>query len=241
MFFLCITTLVMEVIKMVDFGTAIKKPFGDVKTLAIGSVIGLIPIVSLLVNGYGFKIAEKTMKGKNDLIEWSLDDLTEYVIKAIMGIIISLGYAIIPLIILAIGIGPIVSSFLTEIISGGNDFSMVGNALMTSGPIIGLGAILLLVALFITPMALMKWVKKGELSAAFKIGDVVKNTLTGDYIIAWIFLIVYGMILGIIVGILGLLLAIIPVIGWILLLLINGAISFIMTVTTMSIFSQTVK
>jgi hypothetical protein len=226
---------------MVDFGSAIKKPFMNSKTLAIGAVIGLIPIVSLLINGYGLKIAEKTIKGKKDLIEWSFDSLSDYVIKAIMSIIIMLGYLIIPLIIIGAGIMTLMSGFIGQLASGTVDYSSMINMSMSAGPIVAIGGILMLAAIFVIPMAMMKWLKKGNVGAAFNIMNVVKNALTTDYIIAWLFIIVYGIVVGFIVGIISAILLLIPVLGWILLLVLNGALSFIMTVTMMSVFAQTVK
>ena len=50
---------------MVDYVEAIKKPFSDLKTLAIGTILSAIPLVNLLASGFALKVAEDTIKGKS--------------------------------------------------------------------------------------------------------------------------------------------------------------------------------
>ncbi len=42
---------------MVDIVGGIKKPFSDIKTLIISTIIGAIPIVNFLLFGYALKTA----------------------------------------------------------------------------------------------------------------------------------------------------------------------------------------
>ena len=44
---------------MVDYAKAIMKPFSNMTTLVIGMVIGAIPVLNLLVTGYGLKVGQK--------------------------------------------------------------------------------------------------------------------------------------------------------------------------------------
>ena len=219
-----------------DFGKAISKPFSDVKTLGISSVLNIIPLVNLLVTGYVMTMAKDTMKGKNQLREWKTDSLEEYVVNAIMAIVIQLGYFIIPLIVMGIGIAGAIGIVLAN--PTNPDIPAI---LAVGGLPLMVGLLLALIAAFLVPMAMMKWIKSGEVGAAFKIGDVVKNCLTGDYIVAWIFTIVFALVVGFVLGMIGLMLLFIPGIGFILYLLLNGAMSFIITVVAYTLFAQTIK
>jgi len=222
---------------MVDFVEAIKKPFSDLKTLGIGAVIGAIPIVNLLVSGYGAKTAEDVMSKKNKLRAWKVDDAMEYVTKFVMMLVIQIAYMIVPLIIIAIGVGSALLTALPVIMSNPSDMTTIMNSLLPSlvigGPIIIIGLILLLVAAFLLPMATMKWIKKGKLGAAFAVGSVVKNALTLDYVVALIVVFVYAIVLTMVAS----LVSWIPILGWI----IMGGVAFALTTTQYTILAQIVK
>lgn len=219
---------------MVEYIEAIKKPFADLKTFAIGSVLGAIPLANLVVSGYGLKTAEDVMNKKNKLRKWSFDDLGEYVIKIIKYFIISFAYMLIPGIILVVGIG---GALFAGIANYAANPEAIGQAIMSSllvgAPILLLGAILMAVACFLLPMAIMKWLKSGSLKSAIGLGAIVKNSLTADYIISLAVIIVYAILLMIPVAIL----AVIPLIG----ILAAGAYAFCMSVTSYTILAQTVK
>ena len=227
---------------MVEYMEAIKKPFSDLKTLGIGAVLGAIPIVNLLVSGYAAKTAEDTMAKKNKLRAWKFDDAVEYLIKAIMMIVISIVYSIVPLIIIGAGVGGAVIAAISSGISNPETMltALLGS-LAVGAPIILIGVILLIIAAFLTPMAIMKWLQKGNLGAAFNIMDVIKNALTANYIISFILIIVIAIVYSAVAAIISGILALIPVIGFIIALLISGAISFAISVTSYTIFAQTVK
>lgn len=229
---------------MVDFVKAIQKPFSDNKNMLIGMVIGAVPVLNLLVSGYALKNAEDTIKGKKGLTLWAVKDVVEYIVKLIISAVISIVYLIIPMILIGIGFG----SAMLSVISNGlvsNDPNAMAqvflNALAVGGPLIILGVILGVIAALLTPMANMKWLKSGKVMAAFNIADVVKNALTADYIVTLIVVILYGMILMIVAGIIAGLLGLIPIIGIILTMLVMGLATVALSVSSMSMFAQTVK
>jgi len=230
---------------MVNYVEAMKKPFSDLKTLGIGAIIGAIPIVSMLVSGYGAKTAEDVMSKKTKLRAWAVGDVMDYIIKLIMMIIIQIVYMIVPAVIIAVGFGSAIMAALPTIMANPNDLTAIMNSilpsLMVGGPIIIIGGILLLVAAFLLPIAIMKWLKKGKLGAAFAIGSVVKNALTMDYIVSLIVLFVYAIVLSIVAGIIGGILGLVPVVGWILTAIVMGGVLFALTTTQYSILAQVVK
>jgi len=230
---------------MVDFGEAVKKPFSDLKTLGIGALLNVIPIANLLVTGYVIRTAEDVMKKKNKLREWAFDDIVEYLKKWLISAIIGIVYLIVPAILVLIGIGNSIIAVATSYIANPTDTTAVVNSLMgslaVSGPILLVGAILGIIALFLLPMAVMKWLQAGKINEAFNVIKVAKNALTADYVIALIFNIIYGLVLFAVAMIIGRILILIPVIGVILSLLLNGAVSFAVAVTYYTILAQTVK
>lgn len=231
--------------KMVEYIEAIKKPFSDLKTLGIGSIIAAIPLVNLLVNGYGAATAQDVLKKKNKLREWKLNDLKDYIIKLLIVLVIQITYVIIPIIIILAGVGTAIATALPTILNSAGDPTAIVNSLMPSiiagGPIILIGGLLLLVSAFLAPIATMKWIKKDKLGAAFEIGKVVKNALTIDYILSLIVIFGYTIILGLLVGIITGILALIPVIGWVLAWIITGGMTFALTTTQFTILAQVVK
>ncbi|MBI4438883.1 DUF4013 domain-containing protein [Candidatus Woesearchaeota archaeon] len=88
---------------MVKFGAAIARPFTDVTKLAIGTVLGAIPVVNFLgtffVAGYGLKSAETAMKGDYKLPEWN--EWGRLFIRGLTAVVISLIYFL-PVILLFI-------------------------------------------------------------------------------------------------------------------------------------------
>ncbi len=55
---------------MADFVKALKVPFSSIKTLAIGVLIGAIPVVNLLLLGFGLSEAQRELRGKKKRVKW---------------------------------------------------------------------------------------------------------------------------------------------------------------------------
>jgi hypothetical protein len=230
---------------MIDFMDAIKKPFSDKKTLGIGTIIGAIPVLNVFVTGYALKVAEDTVKGNNKLRAWAIGDIIEYIIKIIMMYIISAIYFIIPMILIAIGVGGAMLTIINGFAGGTTNISTLFQTALSSlavgAPLIILGGIIGLIAVLLLPMATVRWLKAGKITAAFNIIAVIKNALTMDYIVALIAGIIYAIVLTIVATIISVILGLIPVIGVILMLLIQGALTFLLSVTMYTMIAQTVK
>ena len=229
---------------MVDIMNAIKKPFSDMKTMGIGLIIGAIPVVNILVQGYALKVAKETIGGNKSSIPFAVGDLVEYILNIIKSMVIGIVYMIIPLIVLGIGL----VSTLTALLSNANalsDPNVTASLLMTNlsagAPILIIGGLLALIAALILPMAMMKWLKADSIKAAFGVVDVIKNALSVNYLIAIVVSVVYSMILVIVLGIVAGLLGLVPAVGFILVMLVMGLIAFTTQVTTMSLFADTVN
>ena len=208
---------------MVDFAGAIKKPFSDGKTALIGIVVGLIPVVSLLLSGYGVKVAQNSLNKNKSLPAWGLTNIGDQIIKSIMVLVIHIIYGIPGGILLAVALGAAIVTLLSS-----GDFISA----FAAGGLIGiLGILLLLVGAILASMGVIFYAKEGNFGAAFKFGAILKKVLTGKYIISLVVVIAWAIVLGIV----AVILAIIPIIGS---LVGAGLLGYALTVTAYTIFSE---
>ncbi|MCK5698848.1 MAG: DUF4013 domain-containing protein [Candidatus Aenigmarchaeota archaeon] len=203
---------------MVDYEKAIKRPFQDVKKLLIGSILNIIPIVNLITSGYIINSAKNTMNKKNDLPEW--ENWGDLFITGLVAAVISFIYFIPAGAVLLVGVGSLISGVIAGEITAANMSSIIASG----GIMIIVGILLSIATMLIVPMAIMRYVDKGEFSAAFAIGDVLKKVLSGKYVVAWIVMIVYAVILGSVSFV-------IPVAG-------AAIAAYIVGLTTMTVFAE---
>ncbi len=171
---------------MVDYGKAIKRPFTDIKKLVIGIVLSYIPIVNFISLGYILNSAKSATKGINKLPEWK--DWGSLFIKGLIALIISVIYMI-----------PAGIVFLLTI--GGAFYSGRGTAGMASMGVGGIVAVVLyFLAMYLLPVALIRYITKDSFGAAFNMGTIVKKVLSVEYLVPWVLLSIYS---GVLVGILG--------------------------------------
>jgi hypothetical protein len=236
---------------MVNFEDAIKKPFTDIKKLIIGILLSIIPFVDeTIVAGFEFESSglgkTKTSKKMPEWKNWKY-----LFIKGLVGVGIKIIYMLPALIILGIGIiiaivqiGSIVAhaltpAIITQIESGTfafesfvqifleNNLHQIAFALITISPILIVGGILFLIAKFVTPMAIMNYLKKKKFSAAFEIDLVFRKCFSWKYIGATCALLLLALVMG------GILLFI-PLIGL-------PILSFLIGVMGYSLFGQIYK
>lgn len=216
---------------MVDYMAAIKKPFEDVKTLVIGIIVGIIPIISLLNSGYGILTAKNVLAGDKKLMAWDFNKLVDMIVGFIMALIIGIVYMIPGLAFFAIGLAGAVAILLSGIANPTTLVNAILPAIAAGGIFLLIGVLLLIIAAILTPMAIMNYVKTNSLGGAFDFSTVLKKALRVNYIVALIVLIIYGIVLAIISGIISL----IPVVGA---LISIGLISFLTTVTSYTVFAE---
>ncbi|MBN2094685.1 MAG: DUF4013 domain-containing protein [Candidatus Aenigmarchaeota archaeon] len=205
---------------MVDFTKAIKRPFSDFNKLLIGIVLNIVPIINFIAIGYQLNCAKSAMGRKFDLPEWK--DWGNLFIKGLLSLAIAFIYMLIPLGIMAVAGGAMLVSIFTSIATGA---SVNSGALLGAGMGMAFGAVLLLFALYILPMAIMKYVAADRFGSAFGIGEVLRKAFSVKYLVSWLVASIYGLL---IVGVLSLVPIIGPFIG-----------SFIAGLTAMTIFGQT--
>lgn len=216
---------------MVDYERAIKRPFMDSKTLAIGVVLGIasllltlliIPglLVEMLVTGFYLKCGKTAMNQDFKLPEWV--DWGKLFVSGLIAFVIVLIYMLPALIVMAVSFG----AFLVALISGAETGSE-GMAVLSVGSII-IGAlvslVLVLLAGYMLPAALLAYVKDDKFGSAFKFGEIKKKILTLNYFVPWVLMVLYYIV---VVGVLS----IIPVIG-------TALGSFMAGVTMFTVFGE---
>ncbi len=202
---------------MVEYEKAIKRPFQDIKKLLIGGILNIIPIVNLIASGYIMKAAKGTMKKKNDLPEW--EDWSNLFTTGLIVAVIGFIYMIPAMVLLVAGFGSVIAGLIV-----GNEALDVSAVLAGGSTIIIVGVLALLVTMLVMPMAIIRYVDKGNFSAAFGFTDILKKVLTGKYIVAWIVVFIYSLVVfGITMWI--------PIVG-------PAIGSFIVGITSMTVFAE---
>lgn len=222
---------------MADYMKALQKPFTDLTKLAIGVILSLIPIVNFtIVRGFAIESSGLGKAGKSDKMpEWkdwgdlfmkgllSVVVAVIYMIPAIAVFVVALGFFIVSLFaglagtltpeMMESGEGQIVSQILQ------NNWAAVFPALMTAAPMILLGLILGLIASYLTPMAVLHYIKNKSFAKAFAFGEVLHKCLNAEYFVAFIVVLVVSIIAGLV-------LAWIPLLGAAILNFVLGVFSF---------------
>ncbi len=166
-----------------DYAKAFTFVFDDedwVKKVLIGGIVALIPIVNLIVVGYGLRVLRNVAEGaEKALPEW--DDFGDYFVQGLMSLLGGLIWAI-PVILLSMLMGLI--SWVTGY--EGDPYS-VGAAiwLCMSGLSCLSGLYGLFLAAFI-PAATTKYAVSRDFAAFFRVGEIFKYITSnlGPYIIA---------------------------------------------------------
>jgi hypothetical protein len=232
---------------MVDLVKALKRPFSDINKFLIGTLLGIIPIVNFTVIGYtlvstGFT---KEKVERDSLPEWrNYGDLfVKGLVSVVIGIILFLPAALIILgtfgtVIVAPALGMIFGGISPEtwdkIMTGqitdmqiqdwfAQNWTQFIPLLLGATPFLLLGAVLALLAYYISPVAILGWLKEGRFSAAFS-WSVIKKAVTLDYLVNWI-------VVGVLTLIVSALLGWIPLIG-------NGITMYVLGVFSYTVFAD---
>jgi len=197
-----------------EIGESIKYPTTDndwIKKVVIGGILGMIPIVNFIVQGYYLKILKGSIENKSGMPEW--EDWGNLFIKGLIVFIISIIYMLIPIIVISISVG----GAILAAISGGTEAMIAAIGAAAGGLLIAF--ILMLISLLLLPMALAIYAKEESFGSAFRFGEIINRIFSnfGSYILVYLVIIVLGIIVGIITGILN----IIPYLGMVIAIFAN--------------------
>ena len=197
-----------------EIGESIKYPTTDndwIKKVVIGGILGMIPIVNFIVQGYYLKILKGSIENKSGMPEW--EDWGNLFIKGLIVFIISIIYMLIPIIVISISVG----GAILAAVSGGTEAMIAAIGAAAGGLLIAF--ILMLISLLLLPMALAIYAKEESFGSAFRFGEIINRIFSnfGNYILVYLVIIVLGIIVGIITGILN----IIPYLGMVIAIFAN--------------------
>jgi hypothetical protein len=200
-----------------DVGKSIGYVFEDKKwsnKLLIGMLVSIVPIINFALLGWVIDIMRNVSRREpQPLPEWG--DFGEKFVKGAILFVVGLIYSLPALIITC----PL---FFVPFTRGdfGRDGQqalgslIVGTALLFTCAI----AIYALLLSFLMPAIYLNFARKGTFSACFELGAIwrIMSKNLGDYIVAWLIIVVVGVGVSFVIGIVAGIVAIIPCCGWIL-------------------------
>jgi hypothetical protein len=226
----------------IDYVEALKRPFKDTRKFLIGTLLGMVPLVNLVVIGYTLD-STGLKKEKGDRVglpEWmNYGDLFMTGLKAvIIGIILGLPAAV----VIFGTLGSVIFSPVLSMILGGVPYetwdSLASGTvtdlqmeswlaqnwtefvpLFTNAvPFLIFGGLLAALAFYLMPAALLAWLNEDRMSAAFT-WNVVETTMSWDYLVNWL-------IVGYLGGVLSSLLGWVPFLGTGITMYVSGVFSY---------------
>lgn len=202
-----------------NFESAIKRPFQDLKTFVIGIIISVIPIVNLLTFGFVLECSRRSLRGDNSLPKW--ENFGKLFVDGLKMIAVSLVYQIPTLVIAVIALGPTALAAIGGLASG-NTSALTGAA---GG--LGVGLIVTLVAAVIFGLlaiaGILRMAVEGKFGAAFSFGEVRKKGLTRSMFFAYVAVIIVSLVISV--------LNVIPIVG-------TGASIFILAVFAYTLYAE---
>jgi hypothetical protein len=193
---------------MVDYESAIRKPFGDASKLIIGIIVSLVPVINFFSMGF---ILESTGFGKTKkskkMPDWK--NWPNLFVRGFFGFLVSFVYVLPALVFFALAFGvavfsmmanvmaPVISSdfieaaindqiepsFFTNMFS--ENWPSAISSIMRATPLFIVGGLLYLVGIYLTPIGIVNYMKKKKISAAFDLRKVVKTGFTSKYFVVW--------------------------------------------------------
>jgi len=181
--------------------------------LGVLFILSFLIIPAFLVMGYMLRILKSSIAGLTELPEF--DEWGEMFIDGLKVFVVEIVYFIIPVIIIIGGSWVSMMSMqnVGTMVSPAAAFGLIGGVAL-----IGILLMLIIGLIVIIALANMAYYN-GDLGAAFRFSeilDIIAKIGWGNYIIWYIVMIIIGVVVGIVASVLG----IIPILGWIILLLI---------------------
>jgi hypothetical protein len=207
---------------MVNYEEAVKKPFTDLAKLFVGIILSAIPIVNWVAQGF---IIECSSLGKNKsskkMPDWK--NFGDLFLKGLLSYIIIFIYAIPAIIVFAVTLGYVASSvfpsfvgimpegFISSVMAGqvapkegigeliSQNWMRLAPTIATVSvalvPLALIGMVLLVAAVYLSPIAVLNYLKNKSFGKAFDLGFVISKALTLKYLIVWLIAGITSMVL----------------------------------------------
>jgi Protein of unknown function (DUF4013) len=205
---------------MVNYEQALKKPFTDFKKLIIGILLNIIPIVDFtFVTGFQMECSGLgRTKQSNKMPEWK--QWKYLFLKGLGALGIKIVYMIPALLVIGIGVLLFMADILQLLVQTftpavifqiehgmitsqqvwqmfwQNNWYVIIPAILKVSPLLILGAILALFAKFLSPLAILNYLKKRRFGAGFEFGLVARKAFTKEYILAVLAIVLVAIVLG---------------------------------------------
>jgi len=183
---------------LVNYNEAFKRPFTDIKSLIIGCLLNILPIINFFAIGYILKSTDTLFPKKKNFAMPAWTDWGNLFVKGLVAIVITIIYlipAIILVALVALSTGFAAMTAIGPSAMGIASFGMLGI----------LGIIFFIATAYIIPSAMLSYQMGGTFGAAFTV-DVFRKAFTGAYAIPWVIGMLFGIALSIVLGF-------IPIIG----------------------------
>lgn len=190
------------------FGEALKFPVsGDsaLKNHLIGGVLaifGFLLFPIFFVQGYLVRVVRVAVEGGDE--PPAFDDWGDLFVDGLKLFVVTLGYVIVPTILLFVAIFAFVG---TAAVSSGAPGEVNPGALAGASIV---GVLLLLVAMllflvvsYLLPAAVANFARHDDIGKAFEFGTVLDAAFSADYFVAILFAILLGLIIGVVTFILS--------------------------------------
>lgn len=231
---------------------AIKRPFTDFNKLGLGVILLILPIINIVTNffvkGYKLEVARTAFKDKYTMPVW--EGWGKLFLRGLLSWIIGLIFMIPAVILIAISAGKVIYNIILQYglnqgLSVNNQLSdqLIQNALLQNTamiPVFIVGVLLALLAAYLTPIAIMRYIEKYKFENAFKLKIIFKKAFKRKYFLVILTILIYTLIIGLIVSALNMGFAAINIqyVTIILGLIINGLSSFIVMVTSYTLIGE---
>jgi len=234
-----------------DLIRAIKRPFTDLNKLGIGVLLLMIPylniITSFFVKGYRLEVARTASGKKLDMPRW--ENFWFLFLKGLLSWIIGIIYILPGIILILISAGNVIYQIIQSGLNQGAIFGnplatqLLQNSLLQNTPMISIfmiGVLVTLLGVYLTPLAIMRYVEKYKFKSSFDWGLVFKKAFTGKYFLAILTSGVYTIVVGLVVATISLGYSTLNIqyLTIALNMILGGLSSFMVIVTSYTIFGE---
>jgi hypothetical protein len=225
----------MDIAKAFTYITEDDRWLGKFGIGVLISLLSFLILPAFLLTGYAVGITRNVMNGeKRPLPEW--EDLGTLFKDGISIVVAMIVYTLPFWLLVCVGFATTVGFGGLSEGTGISDEALVAGILATWGVVLCLLLILALSVFFISPAVVIQYVRQGELSACFRIGEIiaiVRDNL-GDIIIAGLTPFAFSFVLSIVFGALNF----IPCLGTIAAFLLSFTVGPYLTAVTGHLYGQ---
>jgi len=185
-----------------------------VVVLGISLLFSILIIPLFIVLGYALRVMRKSIEGETE--PPAFDELGTMIVDGLKYLVVMIGYFLIPMILMVMGIIPVVAS-----IAESGDVMSSGELIASSAGVglFLLGILLAIVISVIANMGIANMAHAGKLGAAFRFGEILQiigSIGWGKYIGWYIVLFVIVMLFSVV----GMLVQFIPILGFLAYILV---------------------